>query len=810
MILVRILSLLFALCVALSSCNKHPESGENPVTDAIRSESLHTLERVLDDTLKWEKVHAAEFLISLQYIDKVQTAFLKEQARHGQEPVYRIGIWRVLAQVSASSGKKNEWIARIDSVYRDPSAPDRLHAAESMAKLAYAFEPVRGEQDSLIKLFSIWSRAYGTAAAANAFQAELIRKLDARRESGRERKLAAYALRHLGILGVTEEAALNRFALNEPDSSVAKVFLLSAALKHTPTDSIRMNLAIRRELLRIAAIGTKAERYELGIVLGEKGSQTDLTLLQRLLEHQEVNAFRNADSVDVQLAAAYAILRIDRRFVPSLAFPDWIVIVVYGIIMLWIGWYYSRKNKTREDYLLGGRKMNPVAVGISLFATLLSTLSYLSYPGEMIQNGPVIFAGMFAFPFVYYVAGWWLIPRIMKMNVTSAYEILERKFGLSARMMATFMFLSLRFLWMATIIYVTVEVALFSVVPFDKSYALPIGVGLMLITIIYTAMGGLKAVVVTDVLQSVIFLGGALISILLVCFHFGSFTSWFPDQWPVVWSPPQYGFDARERSTVGNAMLMLFVWYICTIGSDQMAIQRYLATKDIQAARKSLRVSLYTNLLAKCLLGLVGLAVFAFFSHNPHLLSDGKTLQQQADTLFPRFILVGLPVGLSGLVVAGLLAAAMSSLSSGVNSVSSVISEDIVQRFRRSVSTGESLLKQVKTLSYLTGTLVMVLSIYIGNVEGNLFDVVTKVVNLFVGPLFVLFFMALFVPFATSRGAILGGLAAIVAACAVAFYGIMGITVFWILPVSLVVGVFVGTIISFIEHHLNKSGNHAE
>ncbi len=489
---------------------------------------------------------------------------------------------------------------------------------------------------------------------------------------------------------------------------------------------------------------------------------------------------------------------------------DWAVIIAYGILMLWIGFYYSRRNKTREDYLLGGRKMNPLAVGISLFATLLSTLSYLSYPGEMIKNGPVIFAGMFAFPFVYYVAGWWLIPRIMKMNVTSAYEILERKFGLSARMMATFMFLSLRFLWMATIIYVTVEIALFSVVPFDKSYALPIGIVLMLITIVYTAMGGLKAVVVTDVLQSIVFLGGALISILLVCYHFGSFTSWFPSEWPAVWEAPRYGFDARERTTVGNAMLMLFVWYICTTGSDQMAIQRYLATKDIKAARKSLRVSLYTNLLAKCLLGLVGLAVFAFFNDNQHLLAEGKTLQEQADTLFPRFILVGLPVGLSGLVVAGLLAAAMSSLSSGINSVSSVISEDIIERFRTSVSSREGLLRQVKLLSYFTGGLVMLLSIFIGNVEGNLFDVINKVVNLLVGPLFVLFFLALFVPFSTSSGAILGGILSVIAACAVAFYGIFNITVFWILPLSLLVGVVSGTLVSLIEMNFIKSKNHAE
>ena len=144
----------------------------------------------------------------------------------------------------------------------------------------------------------------------------------------------------------------------------------------------------------------------------------------------------------------------------ALTYLDWIVLLAYGAGMLFIGWFYSRKNKTKDDYLLGGRKMNPTAIGISLFATLMSTLSYLTYPGETIQHGPVIFTGILAFPLVYYVVGWWLIPRFMKMNVTSAYEILEKKLGLSVRMLAIFMFLSLRLLWMATIIYVTVDVAL--------------------------------------------------------------------------------------------------------------------------------------------------------------------------------------------------------------------------------------------------------------------------------------------------------------------------------------------------------------
>lgn len=488
----------------------------------------------------------------------------------------------------------------------------------------------------------------------------------------------------------------------------------------------------------------------------------------------------------------------------TLTFLDWTVIGAYLLGMLWIGWHYNKKNKTQEDYLLGGRRMNPIAVGISLFATLLSTLSYLAYPGEMLKYGPGIFVGMLAFPLVYFVAGWWLIPRIRQMNVTSAYEILEKKLGIKVRLLATSMFLALRFFWMATIIYVTVDIALMSVIPLDRSYVPLIGIGMILITIVYTVMGGLKAVVVTDVVQASIFLGGALLSIVIVMISVGSPAALIPDSWPAHWSAPKIAFDLHERITLGNAMLMLFVWYVATVGSDQMAIQRYISTESLKTARQALRVSLLTDFTAKCILALVGLAMLAYFSHRPELLHPSKSLADQADTLFPRFILLGLPQGISGLVIAGLLAAAMSSISSGLNAVSSVISEDLINRFRKKQRSEVDKLSQVKTLTLVAGVVVMLFSLLIGYVPGNLYDVVMKVVNLLVCPLFVLFFMALFVPWATEWGTFIGGVAATATAVAIAYFGLFGITVLWIAPSSFVAGVFVGIVASYLDRMFNR------
>ena len=486
---------------------------------------------------------------------------------------------------------------------------------------------------------------------------------------------------------------------------------------------------------------------------------------------------------------------------------DWIVLILYAAGMLVIGWAYSKKNKTKEDYILGGGSMNPNTVGISLFATLMSALSYLTYPAEMIQNGPAIFAGVLSFPLVYFVVGWWLIPKIRQYNVTSAYEILEKILGIRVRMLATFMFLSLRLLWMATIIYATVDIAFVSVMQIDRRFVPLVEIIVIAVTIIYTSMGGLKAVVMTDVIQSFIFLGAALLTILVAGYHLPSFSDIIPTTRPEDWAPFRWGFDPKIRTTIGNGVLVLFVWYICTNGSDQMAIQRYLASKDVKTARKTLRVSLYANTIAYILLAFVGLAVLAYFTHKGVIAQGTAISNSMANTLFPKFIVMELPSGVSGLVIAGILAASMSSLSSGLNSTSSVVFEDLIKRFSKREIEADKSLKLVKLLSVLIGVLVMAISIFVGKVPGNLLDVVMRVVNLFVSPLFVLFFMAFFVPFATARGTFGGGIISVLIAVSIAFFNLFGITVLWIMPFSLVVGIMAATIISLIDRVLFNQKN---
>ena len=796
----------FSFLGLLSGCH-YPTERKSGVSDSLREEALRELRTNLATQSRWEKVHAAEYLLWLGYPQEVQRTFEEERKKFESISPYRIGIWRVLAQAAPTPEEKSVWTGKILQAFLDRHGSDRIHAVETLAKLkispfntdvAIAQEAIGGE-DIALSTYTEWAALYTTQDFVRNDRDDFFQLLG--HSDVQIRKLAAYAWRQIGHLPGQEWHQLAETAFTEPTTSGARINLLSATVVTSPPDSAQSQTyqQAKSALLQAPDSLSITEQTEVINALAEMGTPEDLPRLVTLLHTKDVSGESNAD---VRSAAAYAILQINARQTYTLATLDWIVITLYLLGMLGVGYVYSLKNKDEKDFLLGGGNMNPIAVGLSLFATLLSSLSYLSYPGEIIQYGPVIFTGLVAFPLVYYVVGWFLIPKFMNLNVTSAYEILEIRLGLSVRLLATFFFLSLRFLWMATIIYVTVNTAILSLFNVGTGYTLPISALLMLITIIYTSMGGLKAVVATDVIQSIVLLGGALIAIIAVSNALGSFTSWIPTEWLPQWGEFKWGIDARERLTFGNAVIMVLIWLVCSAGSDQMAIQRYLATKDVQSARKTFGVSLITNFIAQLLLGLVGIAMLAFFMRNPHYLPQGNDINAQPDLLFPRFILVGLPIGLSGLVVAGIFAAAMSSLSSGLNATSSVISEDLLKRFSPQQRTANKALKQVKTISILVGIATLLLSIAVSKVEGNLYDIIIKVVNLFVTPLFVLFFLALFVPFATARGTLAGGIFSLSSAIAVAFFGFMGIEVLFITPTALVVGVIVGVLASFMDHHL--------
>lgn len=479
---------------------------------------------------------------------------------------------------------------------------------------------------------------------------------------------------------------------------------------------------------------------------------------------------------------------------------DWLVLAAYALLMLGVGAFYSRQNKTADDYLLGGRRMSPIALGLSLFATLVSTLSYLGNPGEMITHGPMMATQSAAHPLIYLIVGYGLIPLLMRQPVTSAYELLETRLGTSIRKAGAAVFLLLRLGWMATILFATSSVVLVPLLGLEPYWTPWLCIIIGVITALYASTGGLKAVVMTDAIQSVTMLAGAVVTLAVITLSTGGVAAWWPTEWPENWQEPNWGFDPDSRVSFGMLMVSTTLWYVCTNGSDQMSIQRFLSTRDAAAARKTLLVSQITDATVMILLGLTGIAVLGFYRAHPPELAEGQALSSIGDQLFPRFIMTQMPAGLSGLVLGAILSAALSSLSSGVNSACGVLEKDFLSSRSEDSSTDAETVLRLKWLTWLVSAIAIALSMLNLLFVGNLVERCFKLINLLTAPLFVLFFLALFVPWANAFGAWLGLLTSIATAVLIAYSKDLALPVtvsfVWIIPCSLLVGITVGTLAS--------------
>ena len=484
---------------------------------------------------------------------------------------------------------------------------------------------------------------------------------------------------------------------------------------------------------------------------------------------------------------------------------DWIVIAAYGVGMLTLGAFYARRQHSAEDFFVGGRKLNSTAVGISLVATLLSTISYMATPGEMIAMGPIISISIIVLPITYLIVGYGLLPFLMRYRVTSAYEMLETRLGLGPRMVAATMFLVLRLSWMGVMIHVA-AVAVVGILRLDDEqakWAVPLAVVICgTVAVVYTALGGLRAVVTTDVIQFLLLFGGALLTIVLVTIKFGGF-GWIPTEWQPHWKPqPVFSYDPHVRVTVVGTILGGLLWWVCTAGSDQTAIQRFMATGSTRAARKSFLINIIADMFTMALLALVGLAVLGFYSEQSSTAAGAVDLVKRGDKLFPEFIATQLPMGLAGLVVAAMLAAVMSSLDSGLNSTASVIITDFIRRFGRKAHTPKEDLWLSRILTLGMGFIIVGMAVLVQRVPGNILEISQRTVGLLVAPLFGIFFVTLFVRFGTAFGAIFGAWYSFTVAFVIAFWDMItgGATLSfqWITPCSLVTSMVVGVLFSLV------------
>lgn len=445
---------------------------------------------------------------------------------------------------------------------------------------------------------------------------------------------------------------------------------------------------------------------------------------------------------------------------------DHAVIAVYLAGMLAMGFWIARRQRSTEDFFVGGRNLPAWAVGISILASILSTITYLGMPGEMFRTGVQFLSRQALVPLVLLVVWFLWIPFFMRLNLTSAYEYLERRFDYPTRALAAVFCLLLLLGWMSVVV-LTAAQAMSEIVRLDlpwffghntsefrdaDMHALILSIGLF--SVLYTTLGGLRAVVWTDVVQFFVLLAGAVVTMLIVA----RMTNSGPADWLAVSQAYKheqvewFSWDVRNRSTMTVIAVNMFFWYICTHGANQVALQRYFSVKSIWAARRSYLVSALANLALGLLLAGVGISLMYFLQHHdlPAKAALGSSVRGvrnlAQDSVFPQFISLYLPSGLRGLVMAALFAAAMSTIDSGANSISTIVTVDFARRLSPRALTQAEELRLARMLTAGLGLLVVFCTVLLYHVaKGS--DIITlcqKGFNCFLGPLGGLFVLAMF------------------------------------------------------------------
>jgi len=442
---------------------------------------------------------------------------------------------------------------------------------------------------------------------------------------------------------------------------------------------------------------------------------------------------------------------------------DFIAVAAYLLVTFGIALWFGYRQKNADDFFVGGRHVPWFAVGLSILATLFSTLTYLGTPGEVIKHGIGFYCGYLALPLSMIVITRFWIPFYMKLGLTSAYEYLELRFHFGVRCVGAILFILLRLGWMSMVVFVA-SFALDQVkgpdlefLPGEDLYWWIFCIGS--IAAVYTAVGGIQAQIWTDVLQCLLLLAGAIMVIAAVVGSTGtSPVDWVAsvaEQQTSHVSPPLFSWDLTLRVTIITAMMNHFFWGICTHGADQVVLQRYFSTASLKSARRSYYISIATELIMVGLLSLCGFALLTFYLMNPHSLPDGWTLSNSADKLFPHFLNSQLPAGCAGLVISAFLCDAIQTLEAGANSITAVVTTDLLRSKKSSIRKQAASLLFVRILSIVVTIVVTVVAFFVARLALSggmtIIDLMPKFFNLFVGPLAAMFFVGMFLPRCTTR-----------------------------------------------------------
>lgn len=432
---------------------------------------------------------------------------------------------------------------------------------------------------------------------------------------------------------------------------------------------------------------------------------------------------------------------------------DYLVVFVYLAVIIAIGTYFSRKQNSTDEYFAGGRNIPTWALGMSLLATLISSVTFLAYPGEGYASNWIRLVQGIMVPVSLLGIIWFIVPCYRRFIGLSAYEYFEKRFGYFARLYSSLAFILAHFSKMGTVFYL-LALALSKMTGYDTSMVILV---LGILTVIYTLLGGIEAVVWSDVLQGFMLIAGGLICIGVLLFR--------PEGGPsaiiqTAWennkiSVGPYDTDFTKLTFIVMALNGIF-YAIQKYGTDQTVVQRFLAAKSDKAAIKAALMGALLCVPIWTLFMFIGTCLWSYYQGAEFSLPEGI----KADAVFPYFIMTELPAGITGLILAALIAAAMSSLDSDLNCLAAVGVSDYYQRFKPE-SSDKQCLNVGRIIVVISGICAMAVAFWYVRTEGtNALKTVFTLYAIFSGGIAGLFILAFFTTRTNAKGLYVG-----IAAC---------------------------------------------
>lgn len=421
----------------------------------------------------------------------------------------------------------------------------------------------------------------------------------------------------------------------------------------------------------------------------------------------------------------------------QLGFLDTAILIAYGVIMVGMGAYFLRKTKTSEEFMVAGRGIPAWAAGIAVMSAYTSSISYIAVPGKAFDSNwhPLIFA-LSALPVTWFVTKY-VIPHYRKNKIISVYKYLEDRIGEWARLYASLSFVLFMIGRTAVILYLS-SLLLTSFIDVDI-HTLILVIGVM--TIAYTLMGGMEAVIWTDVMQSIIMIGGLLFSAYILTVD--------------VFSQPDFliqkAFDADKFSlgdtsfSLSSRTILVMIIYgvtenIRNLMADQNYTQKYSSVATEKKAKRSVWIAMMIYVPLTMIFLYIGTTLFAFYSGGGNVLDPSIV---KGDQVFPYFIANELPVGVKGLIIAAILAASMSTVDSALNSSATVLYLDYYKKYFNKDASEKSSINFLRLTTILWGVLGIVFSFMLINAKSAL-DIWWQISGIFGGGILGLFLLAIF------------------------------------------------------------------